>query len=212
MHSHSFLGRASHRRASSIEFSVLPPVGRRRSCRANTRLHNFDIGADADNEKTPTTNRFRLGSSSTSKKHRSSQITHEFNNSSGFWRIPFSYLPPARGNPKATRTSRKRRHSSRDLLDEYANKEFETCVNETEAVVNKFAPGLQVNGYLTMPDTLGRRGSKMLDPTFQPSTTLSKNATKKRRKLADPTYRGTLASADSLSEEPEAGVTIEEEE
>jgi hypothetical protein len=126
IYSHSIHGQANQHRASSIEFPLvsLPPVGRTRSCHVNTRLHYFDMGADADNEKTPTTNRFELDSSSISKKRRTSQRMAESKVSPGYRNVHFPHQLSAKDDPKAKMTSRKRHNSSHDLLDEYATKEL----------------------------------------------------------------------------------------
>jgi hypothetical protein len=61
--------------------------------------------------------------------------------------------------------------------------------------VHKSINGLQMNEYSTKPDSLGCIGRKMLDPTFQPSITPSKNATKKRERITDPAYRANHTSS-----------------
>ncbi|KAH5462257.1 hypothetical protein HBI30_012800 [Parastagonospora nodorum] len=72
MHAHNAFGKASYRRVSSNDFlfPVYPSARRRRCSRINTRLDLVDDGADADNERTPTTEPTRLSPNSSSKKRK----------------------------------------------------------------------------------------------------------------------------------------------
>lgn len=72
MHAHNSFGEASHRRVSLNEFSftVSPSARRRRCSRMNTQIDSFDAGADADNEKTPTTELPRSSPNTSSRKRK----------------------------------------------------------------------------------------------------------------------------------------------
>ena len=189
---------------------ALPPAARTPSCFAINRSldlssndeYFFDAGAEADNEKTPAftsrlTSRRLRSHKKTNKKRRFSQLTFVPSDTPST-HIPSPYLPCIKrwphDHPKAAWNPRTHSISTVDsleFLDEYSNKRQKTL--QVLVTVDNGRRNAEEMVFWA----LERRSS---DPTYQPPVALK--TMKKRRKVADPTYRNVPSPSVSPVEQP----------